>query len=106
MPFRMADPLFSASDNYPFALAGVVAHSLSAGSLHSDYHQPSDEVAKLDLPHMTTVLRGLLELTIELGNRDERPVWSEAGKAKLEGPWAKHRERQARPEGGESLEPR
>lgn len=105
-PFQMADQLFAASDNYPFAEAGVVAHSLSAGSLHSDYHQPSDEVAKLDLPHMTTVLRGLLELTIELGNRDERPVWSEAGKAKLEGRWAKHREQKARPVDGESPKPR
>ncbi|MBL8736015.1 MAG: hypothetical protein JNL12_06255 [Planctomycetes bacterium] len=83
-----------------------MAHSLSAGSLHSDYHQPSDEVAKLDLPHMTTVLRGLLELTIELGNRDERPVWSEAGKAKLEGRWAKHREQKARPVDGQSPKPR
>ena len=51
--------LYGASDNWPFAQKGVVAHSFSAGSLHSDYHQPSDEWKKLEIDHMTAVIKGL-----------------------------------------------
>lgn len=79
----MAARLFEASDNVSFARRGIVAHSISAGSLHRDYHQPSDEVDKLDLPHMTTIVRGLLELTLELANRDEVPRWNDAGQRRV-----------------------
>ena len=82
--FRMADQLFAQSDNFSFARRGVVAHSLSAGSLHADYHQPSDEVEKLDIPHMTRIVRGLRECTLELANRAAAPQWTEAGKQRLE----------------------
>lgn len=51
--------LYRASDNYSFAQKGVIAHSFSAGSLHDDYHQPSDEWEKLNLDHMAGVIRGL-----------------------------------------------
>ncbi len=51
--------LYGASDNYSFVNKGVIAHSFSAGSLHGDYHQPSDEWERLDLTHMTQVIRGL-----------------------------------------------
>lgn len=51
--------LYTASDNYSFVQEGVVAHSFSAGSLHEDYHQPSDEYEKMNLPHMTQVIRGV-----------------------------------------------
>jgi Zn-dependent M28 family amino/carboxypeptidase len=78
--FADAKALFQQSDNYPFALAGVVAHSLSAGSLHADYHQPSDQVDKLDIPHMTTVIRGLLELVSDQANRETPPQWSDTGR--------------------------
>lgn len=56
---RFSPMLYRASDNWSFATKGVIAHSFSAGSLHRDYHQPSDEWEKLDLPHMTKVIRGL-----------------------------------------------
>lgn len=82
--FGMARGLFAHSDNYPFALAGVVAHSLSAGSLHADYHKPSDEVDKLDIPHMTTVIRGLLELVTDQANRATPPQWNDKGREFLE----------------------
>ena len=55
----VGEMLYSRSDNYPLAQKGVVAHSFSAGSLHSDYHQPGDEWEKLDIPHMTKVIQGL-----------------------------------------------
>lgn len=78
--FAMAKQLFRASDNWSFVKHGVVAHSLSAGSLHPDYHQPDDEVDRLDIPHMTTVIGGLLALVRDLGNRDQPPQWNAEGR--------------------------
>lgn len=57
---RFSSMLYGSSDNYAFAEAGVVAHSFSAGSLHEDYHQVTDEWTRLQLPHMTKVIQGLL----------------------------------------------
>ena len=82
--FPMAAQLFAQSDNYSFARRGVVAHSLSAGSLHEDYHRPSDQVEKLDIPHMTKIIRACLELTLELANRDQAPQWTDKGKQRLQ----------------------
>jgi hypothetical protein len=82
--FAMAGRLFAASDNWSFAQKGVVAHSLSAGSLHADYHQVSDHVDKLDIPHMTKVIAALLQATIDLANRDAVPQWNEKGRAQLQ----------------------
>jgi hypothetical protein len=82
--FAMAGRLFGASDNWSFAQKGVVAHSLSAGSLHADYHQVSDHVDKLDIPHMTKIITALLQATLELANRDAVPQWNEKGKAQLQ----------------------
>ena len=56
---RLSKMLYRASDNAPFVDRGVIGHSISAGSLHTDYHQPSDEWNKLDLKHMTKVIQGL-----------------------------------------------
>ena len=56
---QFSNRLYRASDNWPFVQAGVIAHSFSAGSLHDDYHQPSDEWEKLELRHMTLVIQGL-----------------------------------------------
>lgn len=56
---RFSPMLYGSSDNMAFVEAGVIAHSFSAGSLHDDYHQVSDEWEKLNLPHMTKVIQGL-----------------------------------------------
>jgi len=66
--------LYAQSDNWSFAAKGVIAHSLSAGSLHSDYHRPSDEWQKLDLPHMTKVIRGLFAGSLPLAEGLLTPV--------------------------------
>lgn len=81
--FGMAVRLFAQSDNYSFARHGVVAHSLSAGSLHKDYHQPSDSVDKLDIPHMTKIVRGLFAAVRAFADRAEPPAWTDAGKELL-----------------------
>ena len=82
--FPMAKQLFQASDNASFVRKGVVAHSISAGSLHKDYHQPSDQVDRIDIPHMTAVIRGLREAVLEFASRESRPAWNEEGRKVLE----------------------
>jgi hypothetical protein len=63
---RLSAQLYRASDNFAFVQQGVIAHSFSAGSLHEDYHQPSDEFEKMNLPHMTQVIRGLYAGTLPI----------------------------------------
>lgn len=69
----VGEMLYTRSDNYSFVQKGVVAHSFSAGSLHSDYHQPTDEWEKLDFDHMTKVSQGLLAGLLYLADQTETP---------------------------------
>ena len=82
--FEMSTRLFGASDNFSFARKGVVAHSISAGTLHKDYHRPSDEVDRIAFPHMTAVIRGIAGAIETLANRDERPAYNAAGRRVLD----------------------
>ena len=65
--------LYRASDNWSFVQKGVIAHSFSAGSLHSDYHQPDDEWDRLEIPHMTRVIQGLFVASLPLANGETSP---------------------------------
>ena len=66
---------FQRSDNYPLALRGIIAHSVSSFGLHTDYHRPSDEVSKIDFPFMTRSLNSLVKPVLWLTNSDFRPAW-------------------------------
>lgn len=70
--------LYRQSDNWPLAQAGVIAHSFSAGSLHEDYHQPTDEWEKLHLDHMTKVIRGLFAGSFPIANGEFTPKKKES----------------------------
>ncbi len=70
---QFSNRLYRASDNWPFVQAGVIAHSFSAGSLHNDYHQPTDEWEKLDLRHMTIVIRGLFAGSLPIADGQLTP---------------------------------
>ncbi|MCB9918622.1 MAG: M28 family peptidase [Planctomycetes bacterium] len=70
---RFSPMLYRQSDNWSFVEKGVVAHSFSAGSLHSDYHQPSDEWTKLDLDHMVTITKGLFAGILPIASGDATP---------------------------------
>ena len=65
--------LYGASDNASFVRVGVIAHSFSAGSLHEDYHKPGDEWHKLQIPHMTTVIRGLFAGSLPIAHGQLTP---------------------------------
>ena len=76
----VADPhpeqsFFQRSDNYPLALRGVIAHTISSFGLHTDYHRPSDEVSKIDFPFMTRSLNSLVKPIQWLANSTFRPAW-------------------------------
>ena len=76
----VADPhpeqhFFQRSDNYPLALRGVIAHTISSFGLHTDYHRPSDEVSKIDFPFMTRSLNSLVKPIGWLANSTFRPAW-------------------------------
>lgn len=76
----VSEMLYKRSDNYSFVQKGVIAHSFSAGSLHSDYHQPSDEVALLNLPHMTEIIKGLFAGTLPIADGELTPTKSAESK--------------------------
>lgn len=68
----VSEMLYTRSDNVSFVRRGLIAHSFSAGSLHADYHQPSDEWQKLDIDHMTTVVQGLAAGVLHLSRNADQ----------------------------------
>jgi len=76
----VADPhpqqrFFQRSDNYPLALRGVIAHTISSFGLHSDYHRVTDDVSKIDFTFMTRSLNSLVKPIRWLANSNFRPAW-------------------------------
>jgi hypothetical protein len=76
----VADPhpdqrFFQRSDNFPLALRGVIAHTVSSFGLHTDYHRASDEVSMIDFPFMTRSINSLVKPIQWLANSSFRPAW-------------------------------
>ncbi len=71
---------FARSDNYVLAKKGVVAQAVSSYGLHSDYHQPSDDVAHIDFQHMDAAIGSLLGPVRWLVNSSFAPQWNAGGK--------------------------
>ena len=76
---RPSEDFFWRSDNFAFAQRGIVAHTLSSFSLHSDYHQPSDEIRKVDFEHMAAVINQAAN-AVRLLASGPRPQWKPGGK--------------------------
>jgi hypothetical protein len=70
---------FFRSDNIPFALAGIPAHTLSSYDLHADYHQPGDEVDRIDFRHMAAVVDAAVTAVRFLAD-GPRPAWKPGGR--------------------------
>jgi hypothetical protein len=75
---------FFRSDNTPFAEAGIPAHTLSSFDLHADYHQPSDEVSRVDFAHMTAVVDAAIRAVRVLAD-GPKPGWKAGGREGLGG---------------------
>ncbi len=75
-----AQNFFARSDNYVLAKKGVVAQTVSSYGMHSDYHQPSDDVAHINFQHMDAAIGSLLHPVSWLVNSSFTPQWNEGGK--------------------------
>jgi Zn-dependent M28 family amino/carboxypeptidase len=71
----LGDKFFLASDNRPFAMAGVPAHTLSVAYMFPDYHGRDDEWEKLNYDNMALVTRGVAAAALALANRTAPPRW-------------------------------
>jgi hypothetical protein len=76
---RLDQQFFMRSDNIAFAYEGVPAHTLSSYNMHDDYHRPSDDVAGIDFPHMTAVIRSAATAARMLAD-GPAPRWNPNGR--------------------------
>ena len=74
---RPEQNFFQRSDNYAFAVKGVVAQTLSSYNLHKDYHRVSDEADTLDYAHMELAIRAAYEGSKALADGRVAPAWLE-----------------------------
>jgi len=66
--------LFNRSDNFPFALKGIPAHSIMSSDDSDDcYHQPCDDVQRLDVTNMTNIIKAIAVGTSSLINGNDTP---------------------------------
>ncbi len=81
----VADPhpeqkFFQRSDNYSLARKGIVAQTVSSFGLHKDYHQPSDEISRIDFCHMVRAIESMVEPIAWLAQASWKPQWLANGK--------------------------
>ena len=81
----VADPhpeqnFFQRSDNYALARRGIVAQTVSSFGLHPEYHQPQDDLAHLDIAHMTRAINAMVAPVRWLANSTFVPAWVEGKK--------------------------
>jgi hypothetical protein len=76
-----ADAFFDRSDNFAFALAGIVAHTVVVAFEYPDYHGLADEWQKIDYSNMARVDRGVAAGILEIANASHVPAWSDAKEA-------------------------
>ncbi|MEP7086771.1 MAG: M20/M25/M40 family metallo-hydrolase [Gemmatimonadota bacterium] len=76
---RPAQHFFERSDNIAYAQRGIPAHTLSTFNLHADYHQPSDDISRIDFAHMTAVINAAVHAVALLANGTV-PVWNPGGR--------------------------
>jgi hypothetical protein len=75
-----AQHFFQRSDNYQLALQGVVAQTISAWPIPPTYHQPSDDLAHVDLTLMDQTIGSLVEPVKWLLDSDFKPAWTDGGR--------------------------
>ena len=71
---------FRRSDNYALARKGIVAQTVSSFGVHADYHQPSDDLAHLDLAHMADAIGSMIRPVRWLANSSFKPAWKPGGR--------------------------
>ncbi len=80
---RTEGNLFERSDNWPFAAAGVVAHSVSAGVLDAYYHHVDDEPESLEYEAMAAVVGAIAWASWRIAEAETIPQWTRAGRERI-----------------------
>ena len=75
-----AQHFFQRSDNFALARQGIVAQTVSSYGLGAHYHQPSDDLAHIDFPHLTHAIEWMIAPIQWLANTDWKPSWNPGGK--------------------------
>jgi len=75
-------PLFRMSDHFAFVQEGIPGIFFFSG-LHEDLHRPSDELEAVDSDKAARVARIMFYLGYEVAQGNDRPQWTEAGRAML-----------------------
>lgn len=75
-----AENFFTRSDNFTLARRGVIAQTVSSFGLHSDYHQPSDKISRIDFGHMTESIQSMLAPIRWLADSEFKPDWVPGGR--------------------------
>ncbi|MBI3568597.1 MAG: M20/M25/M40 family metallo-hydrolase [Gemmatimonadetes bacterium] len=79
---RPDQQFFQRSDNIAFARRGIVAHTLSTYNLHTDYHQVTDDVSRVDFAHMAGVINAAAKAARLLAD-GAKPEWKPGGKPEV-----------------------
>jgi Zn-dependent M28 family amino/carboxypeptidase len=67
--------LFQRSDNYPFALKGIAAHTIMSSDDGDDcYHRTCDEMARIDTKNMTKLIRSIAVATASIISGEDTPT--------------------------------
>jgi len=75
---------YGRSDHFNFARKGVPILFFFNGT-HPDYHQPSDELEKIDAEKAARITRLMFYLGLEVANAPERPKWDPKHYAEIVG---------------------
>jgi Zn-dependent M28 family amino/carboxypeptidase len=81
----VADPhpsehFFQRSDNIALARRGIIAQTVSSYGLGAHYHQPTDDLAHIDFPHLTSAIKRMIPPIEWLANSDWKPAWCPSGR--------------------------
>jgi hypothetical protein len=82
---RLDQQFFMRSDNIAFAERGIVAHTLSSYNMHGEYHQPNDDVAHVDLAHMTSLIDVAVRAARLLVDTPTKLEWKPGGRPEPSG---------------------
>src|SRR5579871_469442 len=82
------EQFFQRSDNYALARQGIIAHTVSSFGLHTDYHQPSDEIRTIDFAHMAKAIASMVEPVRWLADTKWKPEWNPGKKPEQGSPAA------------------
>ena len=72
-----ADDYFDRSDNYAFAEAGIVAHTVVVAFEYPGYHEVNDTADQLDYRNLAKVDRALAAGIEGVANAAEKPKWAD-----------------------------